>query len=132
MNLIFALKTVGILFRHEGTVEGFLGVDFICSSSASGPQITLLQVGLAKWIIDAVGLCISLSMPISTPAKALPLPKDANDTLAFGSFNYMAVVGMLFYLSGHSCPDMAFTVHQCARYTFHPTHHNELAIIRIE
>ena len=38
---------------------------------------------------------------------------------------------MLLYLSGHSRPDIAFAVHQCARYTFCPTSKHELALIRI-
>jgi hypothetical protein len=38
---------------------------------------------------------------------------------------------MLLYLSGHSRPDIAFAVHQCARYTFCPTRRHELALIRI-
>jgi hypothetical protein len=38
---------------------------------------------------------------------------------------------MLLYLSGHSRPDIAFAVHQCARYTFSPTkkHINALKCI---
>ena len=38
---------------------------------------------------------------------------------------------MLLYLSGHSRPDIAFAVHQCTQYTFHPTCHHELALIHI-
>jgi hypothetical protein len=45
--------------------------------------------------------------------------------------NYAAVVGMLLYLSGHSRPDIAFAVHQVARYTFKPTRRHEQALIRI-
>lgn len=40
-----------------------------------------------------------------------PLPKDANGEPASGSFNYAAVVGMFFYVSGHLHPDIAFFVH---------------------
>ncbi|KAL7474705.1 hypothetical protein ACHAW6_000664 [Cyclotella cf. meneghiniana] len=28
---------------------------------------------------------------------------------------------MLFYLSGHTCPGIAFASHQCTRYTFNPS-----------
>ena len=42
-----------------------------------------------------------------------------------------SVVGMLLYLSGHTRPDIAFAVHQCAQYTFNPTRKHEVALIRI-
>ena len=38
---------------------------------------------------------------------------------------------MLFYLCGHSCPDISFAVHQCARYTFYPKASHEAALKRI-
>eukprot|EP00804_Cyclotella_cryptica_P012343 CCRYP_018206-RA/>CCRYP_018206-RA protein AED:0.26 eAED:0.34 QI:0/0/0/1/0/0/3/0/238 len=72
-----------------------------------------------------------LSSPIGNPAKTSPLPKDAAGNLASGSFNYAAAIGMLLYLSGHSSPDIAFVVHQCAWYTFHPTRRHKLAFIHI-
>jgi hypothetical protein len=128
-HLISSLQAVCIFICHEGTAEGFLGVDIVCTSTSSVPQITLIQVGLTKHIIEAVGLCSSLSTPIGTPAETSPLPKDAAGHLASGSLNYTATVGMLLYLSGHSHPNIAFAVHQCARYTFHHCH--ELALIHI-
>jgi hypothetical protein len=130
-TLISRLQAAGICIRREGTAEGFLGVEIVRSSTSSGPQITLLQVGLTQRIIEAVGLCSRLSTPIGTPAETSPLPKDADGQPASGSFNYAATVGMLLYLSGHSRPDIAFAVHQCARYTFSPTRRHELALIRI-
>eukprot|EP00804_Cyclotella_cryptica_P007533 CCRYP_010639-RD/>CCRYP_010639-RD protein AED:0.26 eAED:0.26 QI:0/0/0/1/0/0/3/0/643 len=126
-TLISNLQAAGICIRREGTAEGFLGVDIV----RSGSSITLLQVGLTKRIIKSVGLCSSLSTPIGTPAETTPLPKDVDGSPASGSFNYAAAVGMLLYLSGHLRPDIAFAVHQCARYTFHPTRRHELALIRI-
>eukprot|EP00956_Cyclotella_meneghiniana_P031775 scaffold84712_cov23-Cyclotella_meneghiniana.AAC.1 len=38
---------------------------------------------------------------------------------------------MLLYLSGHSRPDIAFAVHQCACYTFKPTSRHFAALKRI-
>ncbi|KAL7484019.1 hypothetical protein ACHAW6_009661 [Cyclotella cf. meneghiniana] len=130
-SLISSLKAAGICIRREGTAEGFLGVDIVRSTDSSKPTITLLQTGLTKRFIEAVGLCSSLSTSINTPAETSPLPKDDNGLPASGSFNYAAAVGMLLYLSGHSRPDIAFAVHQCARYTFNPTRRHELALIRI-
>ncbi|KAL7474188.1 hypothetical protein ACHAW6_000178, partial [Cyclotella cf. meneghiniana] len=130
-SLILNLQAAGICIHREGTTEGFLGVDIVHTSTSSGPCITLLQSGLTKSIIEAVGLCSSLSTPIGTPAETSLLPKDADSAPASGSFNYAAVIGILLYLSGHSCLDIAFAVHRCARYTFHPTHFHELALIHI-
>jgi hypothetical protein len=38
---------------------------------------------------------------------------------------------MLLYLAGHSCPDIAFAVNLCARYTFQPTRKHVAALKRI-
>jgi hypothetical protein len=121
-HVIDELKDKGVAIRREGTAEGFLGVDIERSVDKSGkPQITLKQTGLISRIITAMGLDGSLSTRLSTPAEVGALPKDVNGEPAVGNVNYAAVVGMLLYLSGHSRPDIAFAVHQVARYTFKPT-----------
>ena len=131
-RVIDGLKRKGIAIRREGTAEGFLGVDIERSESKEGKQqIIFRQKGLTSRIITALGLDSSLSTRLSTPAEVGPLPKDVNGTPAAGNFNYAAVVGMLLYLSGHSRPDIAFAVHQVARYTFKPTRRHELALVRI-
>jgi hypothetical protein len=125
------LKTAGISIRKEGTAEGFLGVDISRTMTPAGPVVTLLQQGLAKRIMEALGLCSGMSTALSTPAEATPLTKDIDGDPASGSFNYAAVIGMLLYLSRHSRPDIAFAVHQCARFTFSPTRRHELALLRV-
>jgi hypothetical protein len=118
----------GMAILHEGDAEGFLGVSIErCHDS----KLVLTQTGLTKRIITALGLCSSFSTAIGTPAETAPLPKDAEGETAAGNFNYTSVVGMLLYLAGHSRPDIAFAVHQCARYTFKPTRRHEQALIRI-
>ena len=130
-KLIDSLKRSGVAIRKEGSAEGFLGVDLVREETPSGPVITLLQKGLTKRVIEALGLSSRMSTALDTPAEAAPLPKDAGGLSASGTINYPAVIGMLLYLSGHSRPDIAFAVHQCARYTFNPTRRHEQALIRI-
>jgi hypothetical protein len=83
-------------------------------NQGSQRRLLLTQTGLTKRIVEALGLCSSNFTAIGTPVETSPLPKDANGEPAVGSFNYAAVVGMLLYLSGHTRPDIAFAVHQCA------------------
>eukprot|EP00804_Cyclotella_cryptica_P022731 CCRYP_012515-RA/>CCRYP_012515-RA protein AED:0.49 eAED:0.49 QI:0/0/0/1/0/0/2/0/107 len=45
------------MIRKEGSAEGFLGVDVKSLGSASAPRLHLTQAGLAKRIVDALGLC---------------------------------------------------------------------------
>ena len=130
-TIISNLKNKGIQIRKEGSAEGFLGVDIQRTLKGPVQQIKLTQHGLTKRIVKALGLCSNYSNSISTPAENAPLPKDTNGAPSAGNFNYAAVVGMMLYLSRHSRPDIAFAVHQCARYTFIPTCRHELALIRI-
>jgi hypothetical protein len=134
-SLLEELRKPGIVICKEGMAEGFLVVTIHCEVTPSGPHITLTQTGLAKRIIEAIGLCSSFSTPISTPAEKAPLPKETNGPPATESFNYAAVVGMMLYLSGHSRPYIAFAVHhhhhQYTRYTLCPTRKHELALILI-
>ena len=123
------MKQENIDLREEGTAEGFLGVNI--ERDERNKIITLTQSGLSKRIIEALGLCGSNSVSCSTPAETAALPKDADGTMASGAINYPSVVGMLLYLSGHSRPDIAFAVHQCARYTFQPRLKHEIALKRI-
>jgi hypothetical protein len=129
-KVITNLHKRGIDIRKEGTAEGFLGVAIDRISTGPIQQIKLTQADLAKRIVEALGLCSKYSTSISTPAEAAPLPKDDQGDPPSGNFNYAAVIGMLLYLCGHSRPDIAFAVHQCARYTFKPTRRHELALIR--
>ena len=54
---------------------------------------------------------------ILTPLKTNALGKNENDDAAMEQWNYPSVVGMLLYLSRNSRLDIAFAVHQCARFT---------------
>ena len=58
--------------------------DIVHTTTSSGPQITFFQVDLAKHIIEANGLCSSLSIPISTPLRHLLSPRLPVASLQLG------------------------------------------------
>ena len=116
-----------VILRREGTAEGFLGVDI----KRDGDKFILTQPGLTKRIIEALGLSSKYSTALHTPAACAPLARDKDGEPISGTINYASVIGMLLYLAGHSRPDIAFAVHQCARYTFDPKRSHEVALKHI-
>jgi hypothetical protein len=115
-----------IILEIEDDVSGFLGVD-IKKDEVNG-EITLTQTGLINKIIKA--LDIDDLPPVDTPANEV-LGKDEDGDPATCTFNYASVIGALWYLYGHSRPDLGFAVSQAARFTFNPKRSHELALIRI-
>lgn len=116
-----AIKGRGMDLEVEDSVEGFLGISIKRESNENvGELITLTQTGLIDRIIIALGLDEN-SNGISTPAPEKPLPKDSEGDPHDLGFSYASVVGMAMYLCNNSRPDIAFAVHQCARYSFSPT-----------
>ena len=110
----------------EDEVAGFLGVH-IQRNEETG-EVVLTQEGLTDRIISALG-CDDLP-GVKTPADDV-LGKDEEGEPANCTFNYASVIGMLWYLYGHSRPDLGFAVSQAARFAFAPKRSHELALIRI-
>ena len=127
VEFIKRMQKADVKLRKEGTAEGFLGVDIM----REGNKTILTQSGLAKRVVDALGLCSKYTTATATPAERAPLGRDLDGPDASGTINYASVVGMLLYLCGHSRPDIAFAVHQCARFTFAPKRSHEIALKRI-
>ena len=103
----------------------------LAASAASASVIPISgYFGMIKSIIEALGLDNGAKGKF-IPSESKPLVKDINGDLASGAFSYSSLVGMLLYLSGHTCPDITFAVNCCARYMFCPKHSHELALKRI-
>ena len=107
-------------------VAGFLGI--LLEKQPDG-SIELKQTGLIDRIIKVMGLEDSLLKP--TLALPEPLGKDEKGAKACEKWSYASVVGMMMYLSSNSRPDIAFAVHQAARFTHNPRHSHEQALKRI-
>ncbi len=123
------LQDLGVDLEKEDDAAGFFGVTL--DRDASTGLLEMKQTGLIKRVIKALGLDNGYAKGKHTPAKTKPLVKDADEEAAHGGFSYSSVIGMLLYLTGHTCPDIAYAVNCCARYMFCPKHSHELALKRI-
>ena len=112
--------------EEEAEVNQFLGIEY--SKSPEG-DLELVQTGLIDKVINYCGMLGCNSK--ATPANQVPLGTCANGPKRVDGWNYASAVGMLLYLAQNTCPDIAFAVHQCARFTHCPCKAHEDAIKRI-
>jgi len=112
----------------EGTVSEYLGIN-ITKTSDGGYRLT--QPGLAQKILEATGMT-QCSPTICPTSSDKPLGSDPKglDVKYQDKWQYASVVGMLMYLV-NSRPEIAFAVHQCARFTHGTNHSHEKAVLRI-
>lgn len=115
--------------NEEEDYAGFLGID-ISPPNDNPDVLELLQVGLIDRILSVLGITDKLKVG-TLPASTTLLSKDENGDPRKASWNYASVVGMLLYLSSNSRPDIAFAVHQVARFTHCAKLSHEKAIILI-
>ena len=74
------------------------------------------QTGLIQRVIEAVGLDDGMSRRKVKPApsEAKPLVKDENGEPMSRMFSYSSVLGIILYLSEHTCPYVVSAVNRCA------------------
>lgn len=127
IDIVFdEMRKTDLGFKIENELAGFLGVKVNHREDGS---IELLQTGLIDRVISALGLEEANAKAI--PAEHNPLVSDDDGEEQNEHFNYASVVGMLMYLTGSSQPELAFSVHQCARFTHNPKASHEKAPKRI-
>jgi hypothetical protein len=68
---------------------------------------------------------------VKTPAATTCVGADLGGKNRDKNWNYASVVGMLLYLAGNTRPDIAFAVHQAARFSHKPMKVHEDAVKRI-
>ena len=66
--------------------------------------------------------------PVPTPAVTTPLGQDKDGKPFSEDWEYASIVGMLMYLAQTTRPDVAFAVHQCARFTHNPKHSHSVGV----
>ena len=112
--------------RNEGEVNDFLGIRI----SKTGPSsYCLTQPGLIKKVLTNAGM--ENCKPASTPAVSTALGWDEHGKEFSENWDYASIIGMLMYLSQNTRPDIAFAVHQCARFTHNPMNSHAVGVKRI-
>ena len=66
-----------------------------------------------------------------TPTDKIPLNKDLNGDPCCEEWDYRSIAGMLLYLAGSTCLDIAYAVHQCARFSHQPRASHEVGVKHI-
>jgi len=122
-DLIASLIKRGFKLTKEGTFAEFLGIQY---STTDDGNIHLTQQGLIGKILDAMDMKDCKSNRLPAACKALGMDTDG---IPFdGPWSYPSVVGMLFYLSTNTRPDIAFAVSQIARFTHSPKQSHAVAV----
>mmetsp|Transcript_4163 Transcript_4163/g.6401 ORF Transcript_4163/g.6401 Transcript_4163/m.6401 type:complete len:708 (-) Transcript_4163:225-2348(-) len=133
-KLMVELRNTGLLLEKESSAAGFLGVDIKplkMDSDGNAIELELTQCGLIDRIITNMGLD-SKDHGKATPTESKgPLTRDLDGEPCMEDFSYPAIVGQLLYLTGHTRPELAYAVNQCARYMFNSKRSHELALLRI-
>ena len=68
---------------------------------------------------------------VDTPATTTPIGIDVNGDPFSETWQYNSIVGMLMYLSANTCPDIAYAVHQAARFSHAPSNSHAIAVCHI-
>ena len=122
------LHNKGFRMTDEGTMEQYLGL--LITDNKDG-SFRISQPHLIDRIIASVPGMTDAKSAKSPAAVGTTLTKDEEGKPRKDEWEYRSVIGMLNYLVNCSHPELAFSVHQCARFCANPKHSHEQAVKRI-
>ena len=115
--------------EDQGDLEDYLGVNI---KREADNTFKLSQPHLIQSILNDLNLDKDNVKGCSTPAlSSRILHADLEGEPFDEQFNYRRVVGKLNYLERSTRPDLAFAVHQCARFCANPKQSHAKALKRI-
>ena len=124
-DVVKDIEKAGLKVTDEGNIEDFLGVNITRMDDNS---IHLHQPHLIDQILKDLNIQENAGIK-DTPAKSSTiLSRHSISTPHDNSFNYKSIIGKLGYLEKGSCPDIAYIVHQCARFSINPKQQHSAAI----
>ena len=122
------LEEAGLELTDEGELANFLGLTVEYNKEER--SVTLSQKGLIQKILNQLDMrdCNRCA----TPAASSQLLSASKDSARHNAvWKYASAIGMLMYLSTNTRPDIAFAVHQAARFTHDPRAPHTEAVKRI-
>jgi hypothetical protein len=124
---ILALRADGYDIEDMGDVNDYLRINF---EGLPGGKVKLSQPHL----IDAILRYVKLTPNDSTrrtPVRQTVLGRDLKWVEFDKRFHYRAVVGKLNFLEKGSQPEIAYSLHQCARFCQSPRESHAEAVLHI-
>ena len=124
------VATLATLFdvEDQGDINDYLGVKL---SKLSDGNFVLTQPHLIKSIIDDIGLPPHTNAKDTPALISKPLQPDPNGEPFNQPWSYRSIIGKLNFLEKSTRPDLAYAVHQCARFTADPHRSHGEAVKRI-
>jgi hypothetical protein len=116
------------ILNVEDDYAGFLGIDIKRHDDGT---IELVQTGLIDRILKALNLDNDDVTVRLEPAAKEALGKNEDGPPRKESWSYPSLIGMMLYLASNSRPEIAFAVHQCARFNHCSRLCHEAAVKRI-
>jgi hypothetical protein len=99
-------------------------------SKVNGNAFQLTQPFLIERITQLLGKDQGQTNDKLTPVGK-PLLNNLDGVPRKYEWEYRPAIGMLTYLTGSVCPDIAIAVHQCAQFSVSPMRSHEQAVMRI-
>ena len=128
MKIYKSLETNGFKVTDEGSMETYLGLQI---DSHDDNSFTVSQPFLVERIIESVRGMSDARIVKSPAVTTNILTKDLDGKKRNDDWNYRSLIGMLNYLVNCTQPDLAYSVHQCARFCADPKASHEQAVKRI-
>ena len=117
-QIIKDLKKANLNITDEGDIQDFLGVNI---SMKKDGTVHLTQPHLIDQILGDLALAQDNVKGKNIPAMSSKiLTRDKKGKPFDGGFNYRSIIGKLNYLEKGTRSDIAYIVHQCARFTEDP------------
>ena len=118
VQVVKDLKEAGYDIEDKSTINDYLGVNFTYLDEET---IELTQPQLIQQIIEDSKIMQKKFVPPQVPAKSSQILQRHKDSKPHDrKWHYRSIIGKLNYLEKSTRPDIAYAVHQCARFSSDP------------